>query len=139
MSIAKKSLLLVLVLGLTIILTSCGIEEFDFILNEDFSGSLVNVSLMADEQLEAETISNRHFIEDPKLKLLSDEKIERVVDNVKMVGDKRVLEFSHISDIPKMGFQVKEEDGIVTLSAPMYGAIEEAAEREEQNNCGICL
>ncbi|HHX22905.1 MAG TPA: S-layer homology domain-containing protein [Thermoanaerobacterales bacterium] len=132
MSIAKKSLLLVLVLGLTFILTSCGIEEFDFTLNEDFSGSLVNVSLMADEQLEAETISNRHFIEDPKLKLLSDEKIERVVDNVKMVGDKRVFEFSHISDIPKMGFQVKEEDGIVTLSAPMYGAIEEAAEREEQ-------
>ena len=121
-----------MVLGLTFILTSCGIEEFDFTLNEDFSGSLVNVSLMADEQLEAETISNRHFIEDPKLKLLSDEKIERVVDNVKMVGDKRVFEFSHISDIPKMGFQVKEEDGIVTLSAPMYGAIEDAAEREEQ-------
>ena len=131
MKLNKKILLMIMLFSLMIISTACGVEEYDITLKEDFSGSFISVSLIEDEGLGSQMTSNKFLLEEPKLKLISEEKVEHDVDGEKMLGSKRTFEFKHISDIPKRDFKIKEEKGIVTLTTSIFGEVDDAAELEK--------
>lgn len=111
----KAALVTLLTLGLMFVLTGCGLTELNIVLNDDLSGTVEVIDLL-DSKAAEEGVTSRETSDFSELKLISEENIQRVENDVTMVGTKKVYEFENITHLKNLKYTVKEENGIVELT-----------------------
>lgn len=125
----KAALIVLLALGLMLVLTGCGLTEFNIVLNDDMSGTVEVIDLL-DAKAAEEGVKSREASDYSQLKLISEENIQRVENDVTMVGTKKVYEFEHITHLKNIKYTVKEENGIVEIIGEEDGTPEEIEQQK---------